>query len=364
MCSSDLKPLRYQTDVSSDYLNTRPDTVIHMNYSSQFTQKSYFGTTQANTTQATNTQNHNRYSDINYDDLDFMFDSRSKMSSVSHSSIPMDIETQYELPSNHVCHMPTMIDYGNEALVDNRCEADIDSDILDMMDGDMESSRMMEEDINYDQDEDIDLIFPDLADDPRFQFPSFTKKQPQQVSISISAPFENQIHGQHHSLANLQPLPYNSSYYQQSVNYHSLAHRNPVSTYIQTPAYQHQLAVKSEHDASYQNIFKFRQAGTGIDLSYSDPLATAHKKIFMFYRHMFEVVCTVKTLHMAIGHISVSMKLSKDDVKRCTGVDKSSMTLRSGRRFLAACLSKIVLAVNAMHGPVKDKVWHILSTCC
>ena len=108
----------------------------------------------------------------------------------------------------------------------------------------------------------------------------------------------------------------------------------------------------------------FRQSGAGIDLSYSDPLATAHKKMFMFNGHMFEVVCTVKTLHLAIGHTSVSMKLSKDDAKRCTGVDKSSMTLRSGRQFLAGCLRKIVLAVNAMHGPVKDKMWHILSTCC
>ena len=66
-----------------------------------------------------------------------------------------------------------------------------------MMDGDMESSGMMEENINYDQDEDIDLIFPGLPNDPRFQFPSFPKKQPQQVSVSIPAPFENKIHGQH-----------------------------------------------------------------------------------------------------------------------------------------------------------------------
>ena len=103
-----------------------------------------------------------------------------------------------------------------------------------------------------------------------------------------------------------------------------MPHSHPVTTNIQTPAYQHKLSVKAEHDTSYQNLFKFRQAGTGIDLIASDPLATAHKQMFMLYRHMLEVVWTLKTMHMAIGHISASMKLNKDDAKRCTGVDKSS----------------------------------------
>lgn len=363
-----------------------------MNSVSQFTHKSYFNSTQANTTQQSSTQFHNPSINITYDDLDFLFDSKSRISAYSQRSTPMDIELDnhqiidpcinkaniYECTDRYV-HCQPIYEENSQVFSDfdfMELNEEGRHSQFDNVGG--ESQRMIEENIPKGEDEeDIDMIFPDLPDDPKFQFPTFRKPnlQPIQRPVVQEQPLyqpQSYFSKQPSTSLNYQPsfaqscrsIVSRPDHHQQ--NQHQLMQMPPLGHNYQSmfpSSNHHQLSVRPEQDPSYQNIFKFRQMPVEVDLSFQDSLVTAHRKMFMFYRHLLETLCKVTTLHGAIGHIVVSMRLTKEDIRRCTGVDKSAMHFKSGRRFLASCLSKIILAINAMNGPQKDRVWSILSTC-
>lgn len=391
----------------------------------QATYKSFFQSTQAELTQTGfKAKEQSGLKSITYEDIIHLFDSRTSSAVQSKtSSQSMDIE----LPSKRKIenersfqteeyHQSNSREKGcffqdlresdytflHQQSTHPQTEGQVDCDLFDFIEDD-EGPGLDQEFSNphlvqgneQEDEEDIDLIFPELSDDdPRFQYPSFTKRpkpkalqlshfdflhqernptlqhqkqqlcsNPQPVYLPPSNSFgisqhSNQLNfpppnSNHNSLLN-QFAPF---------NFPSLIPQAPPNPLQQFPSL-HPKPLHIESNAAYQAAFKFRQNQGDIIIPRDTNLETAIHKLFTFFRHMFHTISSVKQLHQAIGHLLVSFKFTKDEVKQCIGVDKSSLHLRAGRRFLAACLAKIILAINVSRSERKGEVWRIIASCC
>lgn len=250
------------------------------------------------------------------------------------------------------------------------------------------------------EDDDIDYMFPDLPEDPRFEFPSFKKKNQIQNAPYLANPTHPPINYSY-SQANAQPQysnlhahppgqPYQStpqaSYFgiPAAPSYPPLNQQgltsvgNPhAALFSQFSQFQGQAGpgLHQEANQAFVDVFKFRQpsatAGSIFD-QYTPvgkpqtPLFTGISKLVLALRQLLDATASNATLHKAAGHLLVVHKLTNADLLAIAGVNKRSLTTRALKPLLAKVLAKLFVALLAarLESGKKTEVWRLVGDAC
>ena len=344
-----------------------------------FSQKTGNQSTQPGLTQTGPTQSLTSQLPLRFEDLDFLFGDYSEPMDEERgecqTSSKMDIEYERLQPQVPNYQLPAQAANQQKGqLIARQCDLqepngshlffedflpDYSEEIQEVMVGRVGFSSVEEDD--------IDCLFPDLPDDPRFQFPSFKPSNREPTPLQMHHPrpqdaYQLQNYG---SLAQIQP-----SYFPHASPFHPQPTFNPPNH----PNYHQTLAIQKEHDPQFLDLFKFRQqAGQkGSIFEAYEPagrpqtaLATGIAKMVMALRSMIDTLCQTATVSKAVGHLVVSHRLTNDDVLLITGVNKRALHSRAGKCTLGKALAKLIVGITCLKLPPDQRaaVWKTIGEC-
>lgn len=328
---------------------------------------------------------------MTFEDLDFLFGADSQPMKEEaypphhHESTSMDIE--FDQPSDCIANRNELWNFHRQ-----QYPVTLPDDFADSMDfekllaGFDDEDQILEGNLEAPEEEEIDFMFPDLPEDPLFQFPSFNKPE---KKMAPSHHFATN-HLYHNNEPNFAPqnLPYSQfSTYGNSINpfnstigtfpqpsLNSISALQPPQTNLchQSQSFPFSNFENSllhlETKMSFAELFKFRQGQENIFTSAGPTqtsLSVGLSKMVLALKKLFDSMAQVRTLYKAVSHLIVVHKLADKDVVTITGVNKRGLHSRAGKILYSKVLAKLVVAVSFIHSDpdMRDFVWKLIGSC-